>query len=44
VEESDLELFFAADFDTLGKVTQHELKPGGAQIAVTEENKLEYIG
>ena len=27
----------------LGKVTQHELKPGGAQIAVSDENKEEYL-
>jgi len=44
LEESDLELFFLSDYDILGKKGQHELKPGGAQIAVTEENKLEYIG
>ena len=38
-----LELFFAHDFEVLGKLTQHELKEGGADIKVTEENKLEYI-
>ncbi len=34
---------FAADFEKLGKVENHELKPGGAEIPVTEENKEEYI-
>ena len=34
---------FAADFEKLGKVENHELKPGGAEIPVTEENKAEYI-
>ena len=36
-------MVFAADFEKLGKVENHELKPGGAEIAVTEENKAEYI-
>jgi HECT-domain (ubiquitin-transferase) len=44
LQESELELFFTTDLDTLGKVTQHDLKPDGAQIQVTEENKQEYIG
>ncbi|XP_055341668.1 E3 ubiquitin-protein ligase Su(dx)-like [Paramacrobiotus metropolitanus] len=43
IQECDLEVFFASDFEVLGKVTQHELKPGGAQIPVTEENKQEYL-
>jgi len=38
-----MELFFAADFAILGKVDQHELRPGGADIRVTEENKPEYL-
>lgn len=44
LEGTDLELFFASDFEFLGKIDQHELKPGGAQVRVNEENKLEYIG
>ena len=43
LEETDLELFFLSDYEILGKKGTHELKPGGAQIAVTEENKTEYI-
>lgn len=29
--------------EILGKVTTHELKEGGENIRVTEENKEEYI-
>ena len=36
-------MYFVADFEVLGKVESHELKPGGSEIAVSEENKLEYI-
>lgn len=43
IDECGLELFFSSDFEILGKLDQHELKPGGADIAVTEENKEEYI-
>jgi atrophin-1 interacting protein 5 (WW domain-containing E3 ubiquitin protein ligase 1) len=43
IEECGLELFFTADFEVLGKVEQHDLKEGGSDIAVTEENKEEYI-
>lgn len=43
IQDCDLEIFFSSDFEVLGKVTQHELKPGGAQIAVSEENKEEYL-
>ncbi|OQV23506.1 E3 ubiquitin-protein ligase Su(dx) [Hypsibius exemplaris] len=43
IAECDLGLFFSSDFEVLGKVTQHELKPGGAQVAVTDENKEEYL-
>ena len=43
IDECSLEMVFAADFEKLGKVENHELKPGGAEIAVTEENKAEYI-
>ncbi|KAL5022685.1 hypothetical protein ScPMuIL_001840 [Solemya velum] len=42
-ECSALELYFCADFEILGKVDQHELKPGGAEIKVVESNKEEYI-
>ncbi|XP_074644434.1 E3 ubiquitin-protein ligase Su(dx)-like [Tubulanus polymorphus] len=43
IDDCNLELYFCSDFEVLGKVDQHELKPGGAEIAVNEENKEEYI-
>ncbi|XP_061162801.1 E3 ubiquitin-protein ligase Su(dx)-like [Saccostrea echinata] len=43
IEECGLELYFTADFEILGKVEQHDLKEGGSDIKVTEENKEEYI-
>ena len=44
LEECGLELFFSTDFEILGKVEHHDLKPGGDDIKVTDENKQEYIG
>ncbi|XP_069778105.1 NEDD4-like E3 ubiquitin-protein ligase WWP1 isoform X2 [Narcine bancroftii] len=44
IEECGLEMYFAVDMEILGKVTSHELKSGGSNILVTEENKEEYIG
>ena len=43
IEENGLELDFSTDFEVLGKVEHHDLKEGGADIKVTEENKTEYI-
>ena len=43
IDECGLDLCFATDFEILGKLTQHELKPGGTQIPVTDENKEEYL-
>lgn len=43
IEECGLELYFCGDFDILGKLEQHELKPNGAELRVSEENKDEYI-
>uniref|UniRef100_A0A672IZ22 E3 ubiquitin-protein ligase n=1 Tax=Salarias fasciatus TaxID=181472 RepID=A0A672IZ22_SALFA len=43
LEECGLEMFFSVDKEILGEVTTHELKPGGENIQVTEENKEEYI-
>ena len=40
LEECGLELYFAHEFEVLGKVEIHELKPGGEDILVTEENKV----
>uniref|UniRef100_A0A674MDJ9 HECT-type E3 ubiquitin transferase n=1 Tax=Takifugu rubripes TaxID=31033 RepID=A0A674MDJ9_TAKRU len=43
LEECGVELFFAQDMEILGKVSSHELKEGGENELVTEENKEEYI-
>ncbi|KAM8830943.1 E3 ubiquitin-protein ligase Itchy-like isoform 2-T2 [Synchiropus picturatus] len=43
IEECGLEMFFTVDKDILGEITTHDLKPGGEDIQVTEENKEEYI-
>jgi len=43
LEECGLELFFSTDFEVLGKIEHHELKVGGDEVKVTEDNKLEYI-
>ncbi|KAI5609234.1 E3 ubiquitin-protein ligase Itchy-like [Silurus asotus] len=43
IEECGLEMFFSVDKDILGEITTHDLKPGGGDIQVTEENKEEYI-
>jgi len=40
---TELELTFAVDEDSLGHTSQRELKPGGANTSVTEDNKDEYI-
>lgn len=43
IEECGLEMFFSVDKEILGEITTHELKEGGGDIQVTEENKEEYI-
>lgn len=43
IEECCLEMFFSVDFELLGKITHVELKEGGSDIPVTEENKEEYL-
>uniref|UniRef100_A0A3B4ALW8 E3 ubiquitin-protein ligase n=1 Tax=Periophthalmus magnuspinnatus TaxID=409849 RepID=A0A3B4ALW8_9GOBI len=43
IEECGLEMFFSVDKEILGEITTHELKPGGGDIQVTEENKEEYV-
>ncbi|KAJ0059803.1 hypothetical protein NL108_013116, partial [Boleophthalmus pectinirostris] len=43
IEECGLEMYFSVDMEILGKITSHDLKPDGANIMVTEENKEEYI-
>lgn len=37
-------MYFSVDMEILGKITSHDLKPDGANVLVTEENKEEYIG
>ena len=39
----DLDLTFAVDGESLGQTITTELKPGGADIHLTNENKREYI-
>ncbi|VDN81755.1 unnamed protein product [Brugia pahangi] len=43
VDECDMELYFVADYELLGEIRTHELKDGGAELKVCEENKEEYI-
>ncbi|XP_023664547.2 itchy E3 ubiquitin protein ligase b [Paramormyrops kingsleyae] len=43
IEECGLEMSFSVDKEILGEITTHDLKPDGANIVVTEENKEEYI-
>ncbi|XP_068620752.1 E3 ubiquitin-protein ligase Nedd-4 isoform X5 [Battus philenor] len=42
-DPSELYLTFSVDEEQLGKTVQRELKPGGANISVDNENKFEYI-
>ena len=34
---------FCVDYDKFGRMTQHDLKPNGQSIPVTDENKKEYV-
>lgn len=43
IDECQMELYFVDDFELLGELKTHELKPGGGDIPVTEANKHEYI-
>lgn len=38
-----IESTFSVENNTFGALVVHELKPNGAAIAVTEENKREYV-
>lgn len=42
-DPKELDLYFSVDEDFFGQMQQHELKPGGSEIPVTNENKQEYI-
>lgn len=39
-----LDLTFSVDYDEFGEMKTHELKEGGADIAVTDANKKEFVG
>ena len=43
MDEADLELYFEADYEHFGQTVTCELKPGGKNIKVTDENKEEYL-
>ncbi|CAJ0962896.1 unnamed protein product, partial [Mesorhabditis belari] len=43
IDECQMDLYFVADYELLGELKTHELKPGGTDIPVTEANKEEYI-
>jgi hypothetical protein len=46
IKENDpsvLDLVFCVDEECCGQLSQRELKPGGANIPLTNENKDEYI-
>ncbi len=38
-----IEHMFCVDMEVFGEIKQHELKTGGKDIAVTEDNKKEYV-
>jgi E3 ubiquitin-protein ligase NEDD4-like len=42
-DPTDLDLYFVVSEEVLGELREHELKPGGQHIQVTEQNKQEYI-
>ncbi|AWP01621.1 putative E3 ubiquitin-protein ligase NEDD4 [Scophthalmus maximus] len=42
-DPTDLDLRFTIDEELFGQTHQHELKLGGAEIVITNENKKEYI-
>ncbi|XP_020570030.1 E3 ubiquitin-protein ligase NEDD4 isoform X2 [Oryzias latipes] len=42
-DPEDLDMRFTIDEERFGETHQHELKPGGADIVITNENKKEYI-
>ncbi|CAF0944386.1 unnamed protein product [Adineta ricciae] len=42
-DPADLDLYFVVSEEVLGELHEHELKPGGQHIQVTQENKQEYI-
>lgn len=43
IEDMGLDLVFTSEVEVLGEVKEVELCPGGADIEVTDENKLQYV-
>lgn len=43
IDELYMGMTFSVDNEEFGKVVEHELKPGGTDIEVTDANKKEYI-
>ncbi|XP_039764589.1 E3 ubiquitin-protein ligase Su(dx) [Pararge aegeria] len=43
IDECGLEMWFSVDFEVLGQVIHHELKPSGDKDRVTEANKEQYL-
>ncbi|OWR44915.1 ubiquitin protein ligase [Danaus plexippus plexippus] len=43
IDECGLEMWFSVDFEVLGQVIHHELKPLGDKERVTEGNKEQYL-
>lgn len=43
IDECGLEMWFSVDFEVLGQVIHHELKPSGDKERVTEANKEHYL-
>ena len=43
LEDLGLELTFSVEEDSFGRITTRDLKPGGRNIAVTNQNKVEYV-
>lgn len=43
IEEDTLGIYFNHNYELLGNMQECELKPGGSNILVTEENKKEYL-
>ena len=42
-DPTDLDMTFTADDERFGETHTVELKPGGTEISVTNENKGEYV-
>ncbi|XP_028040862.1 E3 ubiquitin-protein ligase Su(dx) isoform X2 [Bombyx mandarina] len=43
IDDCGLEMWYSVDFEVLGQVIHHELKPGGDKERVTETNKEQYL-